>query len=245
MMTETLCCILAKDLCQLETIKCDDRHSMEVIVNTICHSEIRMSRRYEKLAKIVRRSELLYRECMLTAFSLNPSWNNYETLMLFHEMHSSTKYYETLDHLMTNECVEFTDDDVVMDSLDIFLQNDKFAMKLYTFGLLEEFAAIITFPRIKALHMDVHRWDDLQPKCVRLVEEADYKLNLIRGNIRELHEHGRESSNAHENNLSLAESLFIRAERRLKAQMLEYQQSTFACILDKNDGIAGFVPMHN
>lgn len=244
MLAETMCNVLSSDLCRLETIKFDTKLSVDVATEKIISHEIKLSHRYELLANILHRSQMLSRECLLTVFSLNPSWKNYITLVEFHKRYSSSERYCSLNGLnsiLGAQTIEENGYVPEVNPVQSILQGDKLATQLDKSGLWNDLVAIIINPRIKTLRWTANNWSELREMCQKLCTEPNHKVSLIKQNVaamdRKLLRYARENVRV------LAKRLFCRTLKRLSNRKLKQERRRHVCCLDEDGEVLGFVQM--
>lgn len=244
MLAETMCNVLAYDLCRLEKIKYNEVLSLEAATREIISYEIKLSHRYELLAKILRRSEMLARECHLTAFSLNPAWRNYMTLVNFHKQYESSKRYQSLDgfnSILGAPTIEHNEYDPKANPVQSMLEGDKLATQLSKSDLWDDLASVITNPRIKTLRWSTNNWTELRQLCQHIHDEPDYKMCLIRQNVAAPDRNGLWY--ARQNNRELAKRLLHRTINKLAYRKSKWQRRKYVCCFEASSGLKGFVQM--
>lgn len=239
-----MCNVLSDDLCHLETIKFDEKLSLDAATQKIIAYEIKLSARYELLAKILRRSEMLSRECLLTAFSLNPTWNIYMALTELHKKYSSSKCVQTVagfSSILSAQTIETSDYDPTMNPVESILKGDKLATRLDKTNMWADLAAVIINPRIKTLQWSSSNWPELRKECQRFLNEPDHKICMIRKNVAAMNETGQQLRFAQENKRVLARRLLRRTIKHLSYRKLKHERRKHVCVLDKSGGLTGFV----
>lgn len=239
MVTETLCVVLSFDLSRLETIKYDPTLSLDDATKRIISQEIKLSYRYELLSKVLRRSEMLSRECLLTAFSLNPSWKNLMALKAFHEQCSSSKRYQSLDGLssiLAAQTMDHHDYDPQADPVQAILHADKLATKLAKGNLWNDLTAVINGPRIKTLRWStIDNWPELLQSCQRLLADPKYKVSWIRQNVAASGTNLQQFRFARANHLVLTKRLLNQTIQKLSKNKLKNSRIQFLAVYYRDD----------
>lgn len=241
MLAEMMCFVLSYDLCRLEKIKFDGKLSIEQAAKEIILQELKLSHRYELLARILRKSVMLSRECLLTVFSLNPTWYNYTKLLDFQKRFSESPGYQSMDGLNSILSVhpnERNGCDPLADPVQSILQGDKLATQLDRMDLWNDLATVIINPRIKTLRWSRHNWPELSRDCLRYIDTPELKVSLIKQNAMAMNKGLRY---ARQNSLELAKRLLRRTISRLSYRKTKHTQRKFVCIFDRNGGLSGFV----
>lgn len=236
-----MCNVLTYDLCRLETIKYDATLSLEEATRAIISYEIKLSYRYELLAKIVRRSAMLTRECLLTVFSLNPAWKNYMALAEFHNHCSSSKHYQSLDGLNSIiGHVEHSDYDPTVNPVQSMQQGDKLAVRLDNkYDLWDDLVTVIINPRVKTLRWSTNNWSELQKLCLRFHNQPDYKVCLIKQNVAAANRNGLWYARG--NSRELARRMLHRTIKRLMHRKLKFERRRYACCHNTSGELVGFL----
>lgn len=242
MLAETMCNVLSYDLCRLETIKFNAKLTVEEAAKEIIAHEIKLSHRYELLARILRKSVMLSRECLLTVFSLNPSWYNYTKLLDFQTRFEESPGYQSMDGLNSILSVHTNEQngcDPLADPVQSILHGDKLATQLDQLGLWNDLTTVIINPRIKTLRWSRHNWPELSHECLRYIDEPELKVASIKQNAMAMNKGLRY---VRQNSVELAKRLLQRAISRLSYRKSKHNQRKFYSVSLPNGGLLGFVP---
>lgn len=158
------------------------------MADEIVDFETTLSQRYIFLMKMFANNYCIQRECALTAFSLNPSEQNYFSLLNFADKtwptankdgNSDKIRSKTMSLYGINGAVLCNSTDY--DTLEMpFSDVNDFSSFHNLYG---DLMAVIMAPRNKQLTWLVNDWSQFSEKCHLFLEDCDYKRKFVARNL--------------------------------------------------------------
>lgn len=162
----------------------------------VTQMETSLSHRYTYLAKIYTPFPEVARECILTAFSLNPCDRTYSDVrhcahQFWAQMKSSQVAYRTRQQ--SNISRHFrslcSNDDGKENkaynpkAMPSFIYDHPALQKCITEELANDLMNLINAPRIKTLSWSVSSWSELESRCGLLLDNSEFKRRNIAMNL--------------------------------------------------------------
>lgn len=243
MLAEAMVDVLVSDICRLDAIRCDESLSIKIATDRIqCHEE-KMSKRYILLAKILQRSTVLHRECLLTAFSLHPNWANYTALKVVHKKIASSKQFQMVDgmsSILPAEVTQMKNYNAMADPMRLQLKGDQLGTKLAKSGLYDDLATVVMSPRIKTLCWSKSNWPKLQKVCQQFLDDPKYKTRLISQTVAAVNKDHKILRYVNAQSMVLPRRWLDRTVKRLKNRKARHRNKRYVTCANTDGDLMGF-----